>query len=467
VVGKPVSKNKLLELIGRIEEHRERDITERILVLTYDTAFAEKIEEALERPGYHTSLAQSANEALKLAGAQRYDLALIDQVMPEIDGLTLIQIMQSAERTKNIPVFLITGRDTAGPLPGEPVPGLAGSVGKDVQPHELTGCVDAFFESKRLTGSKASKVMAVEDSPIVCRLYAQILAKHGFEYQIVDDPSLALDVIRRFEPDVILMDANMPGINGFDLTRRIHSETDLVNVRIIMVTADTKKQSVIRALESGAIDFLTKPFDEEVLLARMRVHLNNKKLYDELNVAYNELEELKDQLELLSITDGLTGLYNHRFFYESLSREMENARQNGEELSLLLSDIDHFKKFNDTYGHKAGDKALKAVADTLDDIRRPGDTVARYGGEEFAVILPGTGRDAAEAFAERVRAAVEKTDIDIAGQVRKVTISVGVSVWRRQWEDNPFIEAADSALYQCKAKGRNCVTVAPTEAPRS
>jgi diguanylate cyclase (GGDEF)-like protein len=256
------------------------------------------------------------------------------------------------------------------------------------------------------------------------------------------------------------MDANMPGMSGFELTQKIKSDKKMENIRIIMVTADTKKQSVVKALDYGAVDFLTKPFDEDALLARIRLHLNNKRLFDDLTRAYAELRSLNDRLELLSITDGLTGLFNHRYFHEELNLEMERAAAAQKPLSLILFDIDHFKKFNDVHGHKAGDAVLQAVGVTVMESVGDDDTAARYGGEEFAIIMPGVTMDKAMESAERLLRAVEKSELQYGGATLKVTISIGVAMWDGKLSDHRFIELADKALYESKKGGRNRVTAA-------
>ena len=418
------------------------------------------VKSALSSSGYEVRLAGNGKEGLAAATKEKPDLILLDYVMPEMDGLDFICILKGAENTKNIPVVMITSNFDEKLRQDGLAAGVVDFLYKPFTPEDLKEFIDSLFERGQLEEADKSKILVIEDSKILCKIYEQILSKTGHEFMIVDESIKALDRVREFGPDLILMDGNMPDIDGFELTKRIKADKDLENIRIIMVTSDTKKKSTLKALEYGVVDFLTKPFDEEVLLARMRVHLNNKKLYDDLSKAYEEMKILKDKLERLSITDGLTGLYNHRHFHEVLKDEISRGGRYGTTLSLLLFDIDHFKKFNDTYGHKSGDRVLKTIASVIEKSKRDSDIAARYGGEEFAVILPQTGIAGAEKIAERIRKNIEINKVDLTGDVVSVTVSIGVAEWAGEDNEDKLVVRADEALYRSKENGRNRVTVA-------
>lgn len=431
----------------------------KILIIDDDPIVLRLAEGALSGGGYDVTVAQNGKEGLNHARNGGYDLALLDYMMPELDGLAFVSILKGAEKTKNIPVVMVTSAYDEKLRQDGFAAGVVDFFYKPFAPDELVDFVDTLFESNKLEPPESSKVLAIDDSPIVCKTYQQILSKTGHDYRIVKDSTQALETIRKFMPDLILMDAYMPNIDGYELTRMIKADKDLDTIRIIMVTADTEKKSTLKALDYGVEDFLTKPFDEEVLLARMRAHLNNKKLYDDLMKAYKEMKVLKDKLEMLSITDGLTGLYNHRHFHEVLIDELARAKRYGAKLSILLFDIDFFKKFNDTYGHKVGDRVLKTIAGVIERSKRKNDITARYGGEEFAVILPETGEEGALSIAERIRENVENTKINLSGKTLNVTISIGVAVWDHECDEHEFVDQADKALYQSKDAGRNRVTL--------
>ena len=459
VIQKPVDETALLKALEEMCAPSPSGEARAILSVVADADFNLRLREAAQRLGVRLDIAKNGSEGLKMAGGADYCLLLAGQ-MAGIDGLTYVSILKSAERTKTVPVALVYPSLDDALRCAAAEKGAENVIALGARPDDIASGIEAIFEARRLAALGRARVMAVEDSPIVCKLYSQFFAERGFDYLVEMDPSRAIEAARGFIPDLILMDANMPGVNGFDLTRQMKAQPQFENTRIIMITSDTKKESVIRALEAGAVDFLTKPFDEEVLLARMRAHLANKRLFDDLTRAYREMESLKNKLELLSITDGLTGLYNHRHFYERLAAEMDAARRSRAPLSLLLMDLDHFKKFNDTYGHRAGDKALKSVADTLEAATGAQDTLARYGGEEFAVILPGAAAERALKVAEAIRAAVEGTPLNTGGKTLHVSVSIGAAAWNGALTEDQLVEKADTALYQSKAAGRNRVTLA-------
>jgi len=254
---------------------------------------------------------------------------------------------------------------------------------KPLVPSQLKSFIDFYFDSKRFTPVETARVMAIDDSKIMCKMYESMLAFHDFRYEITDDSTVAEGVAGYFKPDIILMDASMPIIDGFALTKSIKSNTALGDTRIIMVTADSRKDTILKSLSSGAIDILHKPFDEKILLAKMNAHLAHKRRIDELSGAYQHFKKRCDVMASVSITDYLTGLYNHRRLYETMAAEISRARRHGAPLSLIMMDIDFFKSFNDTYGHRVGDEVLKSIAVILQGAVRLSDTAARYGGRSL------------------------------------------------------------------------------------
>lgn len=250
-------------------------------------------------------------------------------------------------------------------------------------------------------------------------------------------------------PDLILLDIEMPDMDGYEVVRRLSENEATQGIPVIFVTSRDDEEDERRGLELGAVDYIIKPFRPPLLLARLRNHL--------------ELKRQRDLLNRLSETDGLTGIANRRLFDRVLEREWSRAQRTGGEVALLLMDIDHFKAYNDNYGHTAGDECLKQIARALAGCsRRPGDLVARYGGEEFACILSETDRDGAISLANTIRQAVLDEAIPHAfSKVHDIiTLSLGVatirpSEGRRSASD--LIVAADRMLYRAKNNGRNRV----------
>jgi diguanylate cyclase (GGDEF)-like protein len=275
-----------------------------------------------------------------------------------------------------------------------------------------------------------------------------------------------------FSFDAILMDIMMPDIDGIEACRRIKAHEHLRDIPIIMVTSLAESKDFEAAFAAGAMDYVVKPINIVELLVRLRSAVALKREMDcrkkreqELLEKTRQLEEVNRQLQLLSSLDGLTRVANRRHFDEALQRAWKDAARRETQLSLLLLDLDHFKRYNDTYGHQSGDDCLKEVAQTLArTLHRPTDLVARYGGEEFAVILADTDIRGAAVVAGTLRSQVEALDIvhDHSPLREQVTISVGVATALARSGSSPqlLLRAADQALYEAKRQGRNRVMAA-------
>jgi len=254
--------------------------------------------------------------------------------------------------------------------------------------------------------------------------------------------------------DIILCDLEMPRMDGFKFLGMLKGRPEVSDTPVIILTGNDDRELKIKGLEQGACDFITKPFDPEELVARMRVHLKIKHLQDDLKRS-NEL------LLELSNTDHLTGLFNRRFLMEALDKEVQRARRKDGQVALLLLDIDHFKRVNDTHGHLQGDVVLQKVALHIQKELRSYDTAARYGGEEFVAVLPDTSLKEAFNVADRIRLSVQ--GMRFAGSLsnEQVTVSLGVALFPSPCFDDidGLLRAADEALYQAKERGRNRVII--------
>jgi diguanylate cyclase (GGDEF)-like protein len=252
--------------------------------------------------------------------------------------------------------------------------------------------------------------------------------------------------------DLILCDLEMPRIDGFKLLGMITANEQLRDIPVIMLTGHGDRNLKVKLLGHGASDYVTKPFDAGELIARVKVHLKIKSLLD-------ELKKSNDRLLLLSHTDPLTLIFNRRYMMDMLEKEMQRAIRTGSQLSLVMADIDHFKKINDTYGHQNGDLVLVAVADSLRSGLRTYDFAARYGGEEFVLILPETSHEGAMLVAERLRESVQSLDYSGALNGLKTTVSMGVATFPHDsiTAIPALIKEADNAMYRAKASGRNRV----------
>jgi diguanylate cyclase (GGDEF)-like protein len=293
-----------------------------------------------------------------------------------------------------------------------------------------------------------AKILLVDDSPTNLQLLGGILSPH-YDILVAASGKIALEIVRDLElPDLILLDVKMPDMDGYATCQILKENNATRNIPIIFVTAVEGSQAETKGFELGAVDYITKPYSAPVVLARVRTHIALKK--------HAEL------LENLAFLDGLTSIANRRQFDQQLEKEWRRMMRQGEHLALLMIDIDNFKRFNDHYGHGAGDECLRLVAYTITGIiKRPGDLAARYGGEEFAVILPDTDASGALSVAEIMRFAVDKLAHPHAASAvaDHVTISIGIAsqVPQRQGNLQDLINLADQALYRAKAMGRNQV----------
>ncbi|HPF60096.1 MAG TPA: diguanylate cyclase [Candidatus Competibacteraceae bacterium] len=256
----------------------------------------------------------------------------------------------------------------------------------------------------------------------------------------------ALAIVREQSPDLILLDVVMPDMNGYQVCARLKQHPITREIPVIFVTAKDQEEDEETGLQLGAVDYLTKPVRSSIVKLRVGIHL--------------ELKRYRDYLAALSMTDGLTGIPNRRRFDEFLKTEWLHAVRSRTPLSLVLTDVDHFKAYNDHYGHIAGDQCLKTVAQTLaKGLTRRTDLVARYGGEEFACVLPATDHAGALAIAERLRKHVMSQHLDHARSPTHlfVTVSMGVATLESDQHVDPqaLIERADQQLYRAKQMGRN------------
>ncbi len=297
-------------------------------------------------------------------------------------------------------------------------------------------------------------MLVIDDSPETHRLLDVRLRAEGINIQASASGADGLADVLRLRPALVLLDLDMPGMDGFEVLRSLKDDATTVNVPVIVISGSEATEDKVTGLELGAIDYVCKPFNFAELRARIRSALR--------------VHELMQLLEQKAQIDGLTGLWNRRYFDDRLADELAVRSRKPAPLSLVMCDLDAFKSLNDTFGHHAGDQALKGFGELLVRSMRRHDIACRYGGEEFGVILRETTGEQARALMERIRIALETTTWPRHPE-RRVTASFGVcaDVCDDAHNSAAWIEAADRALYSAKRGGRNRVCLAPPSGPTS
>jgi diguanylate cyclase (GGDEF)-like protein len=287
------------------------------------------------------------------------------------------------------------------------------------------------------------KILIVDDAPDTLDIIQKLLSFEGYEVILAATGEEGVKKAGELKPDVILMDINLPGIDGTEALKQIRKINPIQSV--IMLTAFATVENAIRALKEGATDFVKKPFENEHL-----IHIVNQVL--EKSRTLREKENLEEEVRRLSITDDLTGLYNHRHFFKALESELTRLKRQKTSLSLLMLDLDNFKRYNDTHGHIEGDRVLKKIGEIIKHlIRHNVDSGYRYGGDEFAALLIGASLEQALTIAERIRLTIEEAGF------KDITVSVGLAEFQDGFDLERFVKSADDAMYVAKHSGGNRV----------
>jgi two-component system, cell cycle response regulator len=303
------------------------------------------------------------------------------------------------------------------------------------------------------------KILIAEDDHVSRRLLEAHLGKWGYQVVAARDGDEAWAILSAPDaPRLAILDWMMPGMDGTELCTRVRKEGQEPYTYLILLTALSGEENLCIGMDSGADDYLTKPFKVNELRVRLRAGRRIVDLQDELIAT-------REALRIKAAHDPLTGLWNHEEIIDCLRRELARARRNGKLVSAIMVDIDHFKLVNDTFGHQAGDAVLRAVADKMHLRMRTYDSVGRYGGEEFLVVLPGCDGENAMALAERLRQSICAVPVATTEGAIAVTISLGVADSSAEDTDAiALIRAADQALYRAKGNGRNRVELAQVTA---
>lgn len=325
---------------------------------------------------------------------------------------------------------------------------------------------------------KKGTIFIVDDNIRNIKVLGALLGEQDYEIAFTQDSRKALPFAIKQQPDVILLDVMMPHLDGYDVCKQLKENENTKNIPVVFLTAKSDKEDITRGFQVGGVDYVSKPFNTDELFARIQTHISlnhsNRQLADanrELKEYSKKLEEINqelakamEQMEILASTDPLTGLFNRRYILERLDEEKNRQERYGRNFSLIMGDLDHFKKFNDKYGHECGDAILVNATNILRRELRKQDIAARWGGEEFLILLPETPFDEAVVVAERIRKEIDESPMAYNDENIYMTITLGVCEYIQESGIQKTIKQVDNALYQGKQEGRNRV-IASTITP--
>jgi len=454
-------------------------MTARVLVVDDILANVKLLQARLQAEYFEVIPAFSGQEALDICQKERVDVILLDVMMPGMDGFEACRRIKADPATQDVPVIMVTALDQ----PSDKLQGLeAGAddfLSKPVDEIALITRVKNLARLKMLNDemsmrasttsdlglparvgslsrrrAESGRILVVDDHVRSSARLVEALAKHHDAFVERTVP-MAIDILTKHKFDLLIASLSLKDADGLRLCGQIRSIDKLRHLPIIILVEPGDEARLMRGLDMGVNDYLMRPIDRNEMLARVRTQIKRKRYSDFLR---NRLEESVE----LAITDSLTGLYNRRYMEAHLRSLVDEAKLKGRNLTVLVADIDHFKRINDTYGHDAGDLVLKDFAHRLQQNMRGIDLTCRIGGEEFVILMPDTDLELAGQIAERLRAQIAQVPFSIDRMTKiDVTASVGLASFDTA-ADTPevLLKRADNALYAAKRGGRNRVVFA-------
>ncbi|PCJ29819.1 MAG: PleD family two-component system response regulator [Rickettsiales bacterium] len=448
-------------------------MTATILVVDDNEQNIKLLEAKLVSEYYTVLTAENARGAIEILKKNKVDIILLDVMMPEMDGFTACREIKSNKDTAHIPIVIVTalhGVDDrvkgleagADELLTKPIDDVAlfarvkSLARMKAAMDELTLRNSAITELggktiKLKTSFANNKILLLDDDLIQAKNIKSKLTSLTQQIQII---SSAADIagLGSFVPDLVIISCQLSDQDPLRISAMLRAKPSFKNIVLMLLSEEENISIVIKGMEIGINDYFVYPVTKEELQARIRTQLRRKQYQDDLRL---ELEENID----LSTKDGLTGVFNRRYFDIHIKHLVQLAQNSRHDICMMMFDLDDFKKVNDTYGHQAGDAILREFSKSLKSSFRATDLVARYGGEEFIVLLSDVGIKKATQIAEKTRAAIAKIDFTIPGETKtlKQFTSIGVAKFNPNDSIESFIRRVDKALYNAKESGKNCV----------
>lgn len=450
------------------------------LILVVDDLLPNRrlLEAKLKSEYYDVISADSGIKALEMASESRPDVILLDVMMPEMDGFETCRRLKKNPRTAEIPVVMVTALSDAedrveGLTSGaddfltKPINDLAlfarirslvrlKSMTDELKLRDKTGAqIGSEAIEERVIDTTNARILIIDDDVVQAQqICLKLQEVDNMDVSIIADPATAVKASEKNDFDLIMVSTQLTADDGLHLCMHLRSQERTRNTPLLIIIEEGNTDLLIKALDMGINDYLISPIDGNEVIARARIQVRRKRYQSALQ------ENQKESLEM-AVKDGLTRLYNRRYFDIHVERMLQSALETAKPLALMIIDMDHFKSVNDTHGHLSGDEILKQLAELITKNVRPTDLVARYGGEEFVVVMPNTTLNQSATVAERIRRVIEKTEFRIPvdpGILRK-TLSIGLSMSAAGDTVHSLMERADKGLYHVKKTGRNKVAV--------
>ena len=451
-------------------------MTGMVLVVDDIPANVKLLEVKLTNEYYDVTTAKSGVEALKVLETTPVDIILLDVMMPEMDGFEACRRIKANPALAHIPVVMVTAlTETKDRVTGLKA-GADDFITKPINDVALFARIRSLIRLKLMTDqlrlrnqtgeqfgalsstefqiitdTAGASIAIIDDDTLQVRQVSDALAGVGHKPYVISNPAEAIVRLPEIKPDLVIVSTMLTEGDGLRLCMQIHAQPDFRNVPLLIIADEEDKELILKGLELGVNDYIVSPIEINELIARTVTLVKRKRYQDAMKENYQ-------QSVSLAVMDGMTKLYNRRYFDVHYDSIFKQAKEQQKKLAVIMADIDHFKSVNDTHGHQVGDEVIKEVARRLSATTRDTDFVARYGGEEFVMVLPSATLQEAQSVADRLLGLIRATPVTLpmAPGTLAVTISIGIAcISAEDTQPADLVKHADEALYKAKHGGRN------------